>query len=120
MPKVSVTRILKNKIPVTADTQFAIGSATKAFTALSILMSQDEGKLSLDDSPKKYLSYFKMKDAGNGRKNHHPRFAFAFVGLEPHGFGDDYRKTHSRGIDSSRGRGETDGEACAKNFNIKT
>ncbi|CAN5597776.1 hypothetical protein BH10ACI1_BH10ACI1_00270 [soil metagenome] len=53
----------ENKIPVTENTQFAIGSATKAFTALSILMSQDDGKLSLDDSPKKYLSYFKMKDA---------------------------------------------------------
>ena len=53
----------EKKIPATADTQFAIGSATKAFTALSILMSQDEGKLSLDDSPRKYLPYFKMKDA---------------------------------------------------------
>ena len=35
----------EKKIPVTADTQFAIGSATKAFTALSVLMSADEGKL---------------------------------------------------------------------------
>lgn len=52
----------ENKAAVTADTQFAIGSATKAFTALSVLMSADEGKLSLDDSPKKYLSYFKMYD----------------------------------------------------------
>ncbi len=52
----------EKQVPVTADTQFAIGSATKAFTALSILMTQDEGKLSLDDSPKKYLPYFKMKD----------------------------------------------------------
>ncbi|HUR97155.1 MAG TPA: serine hydrolase [Pyrinomonadaceae bacterium] len=52
----------ENKIAVTPDTQFAIGSATKAFTALSVLMSQDEGKLSLDDSPKKYLPYFKMYD----------------------------------------------------------
>src|SRR4030095_16115539 len=34
-----------NKVAVTPDTQFAIGSATKAFTALSVLMSQDEGKL---------------------------------------------------------------------------
>lgn len=48
--------------PVTADTQFAIGSATKAFTALTVLMAQDEGKLSLDDSPKKYLPYFHMYD----------------------------------------------------------
>lgn len=54
---------LEKKIPVTPDTQFAIGSATKAFTALSVLMSADEGKLSLDDNPRKYLSYFKMKDA---------------------------------------------------------
>ena len=53
---------LEKKIAVTPDTEFAIGSATKAFTALAILMSQDEGKLSLDDSPKKYLSYFRMYD----------------------------------------------------------
>ncbi len=53
----------EKKIAATPDTQFAIGSATKAFTALSVLMSQDDGKLSLDDSPKKHLPYFKMKDA---------------------------------------------------------
>ena len=52
----------ENKVPVTADTQFAIGSATKAFTALTVLMSADEGKLTLEDSPKKYLPYFKMYD----------------------------------------------------------
>jgi CubicO group peptidase (beta-lactamase class C family) len=52
----------ENKVPVTSDTEFAIGSATKAFTALTVLMSQDEGKVSLDDSPKKYLPYFKMYD----------------------------------------------------------
>jgi CubicO group peptidase (beta-lactamase class C family) len=52
----------ENKVPVTPDTQFAIGSATKAFTALTALMSIDEGKLSLDDAPKKYLPYFKMYD----------------------------------------------------------
>lgn len=52
----------ENKIAVTPDTQFAIGSATKAFTALSVLMTADEGKLSLDDNPKKLLPYFKMYD----------------------------------------------------------
>ncbi len=52
----------EKKVAVTPDTQFAIGSATKAFTALSVLMAADEGKLSLDDSPKKYLPYFKMYD----------------------------------------------------------
>lgn len=50
------------QIPATADTQFAIGSASKAFTALSVLMTQDEGKLSLDDNPKKHLAYFKIND----------------------------------------------------------
>lgn len=53
----------EKQIPVTADTQFAIGSATKAFTALSVLMSQDEGKVSLDESPRKYIPYFKINDA---------------------------------------------------------
>lgn len=50
------------KIAVTPDTQFPIGSATKAFTALSVLISADQGKLSLDDSPKKVLPFFKMYD----------------------------------------------------------
>lgn len=52
----------ENKVPITANTQLAIGSATKAFTGLSVLMLQDQGKLSLDDSPKKYLPYFKMNN----------------------------------------------------------
>ena len=52
----------ENKVPVTPDTLFAIGSSTKAFTALSVLMSADEGKLSLDASPRSVLPYFKMAD----------------------------------------------------------
>src|SRR5262245_16526726 len=32
----------EKQVPVTPDTQFAIGSATKAFTALTALMSADE------------------------------------------------------------------------------
>ncbi len=52
----------ENKVTATADTQFAIGSSTKAFTALSVLMTADEGKLSLDASPKTVLPYFKMAD----------------------------------------------------------
>jgi Beta-lactamase class C and other penicillin binding proteins len=53
----------EKKVAATADTQFAIGSATKAFTGLSVLMTADEGKLSLDASPKTVLPYFKMADA---------------------------------------------------------
>ena len=52
----------EKNIPVTPDTRFAIGSSTKAFTAMLAAMSADEGKLSLDDSPKKFLPYFTLRD----------------------------------------------------------
>jgi CubicO group peptidase (beta-lactamase class C family) len=55
-------RDVERGLPVTPDTQFAIGSSSKAFTAMTIMMNQEAGKLQLADSPKKYLSYFKMKD----------------------------------------------------------
>lgn len=53
---------LEKKVPVTADTQFPIASATKAFTGLSVLMTAEDGKFSLTDPPKKVLPYFKMAD----------------------------------------------------------
>ena len=49
-------------LPATPDTLFAIGSCTKAFTAMAAVISQDEGKLSLDDPPKKHLPYFRLRD----------------------------------------------------------
>jgi CubicO group peptidase (beta-lactamase class C family) len=52
----------EKNIPVTPDTRFAIGSASKAFTAMLAVISADEGKLSLDDSPKKFLPYFILRD----------------------------------------------------------
>jgi CubicO group peptidase (beta-lactamase class C family) len=55
-------RDAERNLPVTPDTLFAIGSCTKAFTAMAAVMSQDEGKLSLDDSPKKYLPFFRIND----------------------------------------------------------
>jgi CubicO group peptidase (beta-lactamase class C family) len=58
----------ENNVAVTPDTLFAIGSATKAFTAMAAVMSADKGRLSLDDSPKKYLPYFKMRDADTDAK----------------------------------------------------
>jgi CubicO group peptidase (beta-lactamase class C family) len=51
------------KLPVTPDTLFAIGSTTKAFTAMATVMSADQGKLSLEDSPKRFLPFFKLRDA---------------------------------------------------------
>jgi CubicO group peptidase (beta-lactamase class C family) len=52
----------EKKVPVTPDTLFAIGSSSKAFTAMLVAMAADEGKLSLDDAPKKFLPYFKLQD----------------------------------------------------------
>jgi CubicO group peptidase (beta-lactamase class C family) len=44
-----------NKTPATADTQFRIGSTSKAFASLSILKLASEGKLSLTDSVHKLV-----------------------------------------------------------------
>lgn len=52
----------ERKVAVTPDTLFAIGSSSKAFTAMLLAMAADEGKLSFDDSPKKFLPYFKLQD----------------------------------------------------------
>jgi CubicO group peptidase (beta-lactamase class C family) len=49
-------------LPVTSKTLFAIGSCTKPFTALAAVISADEGRLSLDDPPRKFLPYFRMRD----------------------------------------------------------
>ncbi len=56
-------RDLEKKLPVTSETQFAIGSSTKAFTALATLMAEQEGKLSLSDSPRTCVPYFKLLDS---------------------------------------------------------
>lgn len=48
-------RDYENKIPADANTLFAIGSSTKAFTSAILGLLRDEGKLSFDDSPIKYI-----------------------------------------------------------------
>ncbi|KAF1691464.1 serine hydrolase [Pseudoxanthomonas koreensis] len=48
--------------PVDAHTLFAIASNTKAFTAASLSMLADEGKLSLDDRVVDHLPWFRMSD----------------------------------------------------------
>ena len=49
--------------PVDAHTLFAIASNTKAFTAASLSMLADQGKLSLDDRVIDHLPWFRMADA---------------------------------------------------------
>lgn len=48
--------------PVDENTLFAIGSSSKAFTATSIAMLVDEGKLKWDDPATKYLPGFQLFD----------------------------------------------------------
>ncbi len=58
----------EKNLPVTPETLFPIGSSTKAFTGMLLAMSVDDGKLAFADSPKKYLSYFKLQDAEADKK----------------------------------------------------
>lgn len=48
-------RDYENKIPVDANTLFAIGSSTKAFTCAVLGLLKSEGKLDFSDSPIKYV-----------------------------------------------------------------
>lgn len=47
---------------VTSATLFSLGSIAKPFTALAAVVSADAGVLSLEDSPKKFLPYFALRD----------------------------------------------------------
>src|SRR5215208_7716167 len=73
VPGVAIAIIKNNKIllakgygvkkngdpaPVTEKTIFAIGSASKAFTAASVAILVDEGKMKWDDAATKYLPGF--------------------------------------------------------------
>jgi CubicO group peptidase (beta-lactamase class C family) len=46
---------LDHNIPITPATVFHVASMSKQFTAASILLLEQEGKLSLDDSARKYI-----------------------------------------------------------------
>jgi CubicO group peptidase (beta-lactamase class C family) len=50
------------KEPVNENTLFMIGSNTKAFTATTIAILQEEGKLTLNDKVKKWMPEFRLKD----------------------------------------------------------
>ena len=55
-------RKLGDPAPVNERTLFAIGSSSKAFTAASVAMLVDEGKLKWDDPATKYLPDFVLYD----------------------------------------------------------
>lgn len=53
---------VKNKIPVTPDTKFRIGSVTKQFTAAAILKLQEKNLLSVNDKLSKFIPDFPKGD----------------------------------------------------------
>ena len=55
-------RDVERALPATSSTLFAIGSCTKPFTALAFAVSADSGILSLDDSPRRFLPWFTLRD----------------------------------------------------------
>ncbi len=61
-------RDVERNLPVTPDTLFSIGSTTKSFTSMLAVMGVDERKLSLDDSPRKFLPYFRLRDPSANAK----------------------------------------------------
>jgi CubicO group peptidase (beta-lactamase class C family) len=48
--------------PVTPNTQFSVGSITKSFTALGVMLLVQQGKVKLDDPVTKYIPGFKLSD----------------------------------------------------------
>jgi CubicO group peptidase (beta-lactamase class C family) len=52
----------ENKLPVTENTLFAIGSCTKAFTASMLGMLESEGKVSLDKPVRDYLPELRFQN----------------------------------------------------------
>jgi CubicO group peptidase (beta-lactamase class C family) len=61
-------RELNKPTPVDENTLFAIGSSSKAFTAMSIAMLVDQGKLKWDDPATKYLPGFQLFDPYSTRE----------------------------------------------------
>jgi len=55
-------RDVEKKLPVTPNTQFAIGSCTKAFTAAMIGLLNQEGKLDINKPVREYLPSLKFYD----------------------------------------------------------
>jgi CubicO group peptidase (beta-lactamase class C family) len=55
-------RDLDKKLPVTENTQFAIGSCTKAFTASILGMLEKDGKLNIDKPVRTYLPELKFQN----------------------------------------------------------
>jgi CubicO group peptidase (beta-lactamase class C family) len=60
-------RNLELKLPVTPDTLFQIGSTTKVFNAVLVMMLVDTGKVALDAPIQEYLADFRLADSEAAR-----------------------------------------------------
>jgi CubicO group peptidase (beta-lactamase class C family) len=49
-------------VPITSETVFNLASITKAFTAMSMLLAAEQGKLSLDDEVQKFIPDWQDRD----------------------------------------------------------
>ena len=67
---------VEDDIPVTPSTNFRLASVTKQFTATSILMLADQGKLSLDDSITKFFPDF----SGVRERHNNSPYVAAYIG----------------------------------------
>lgn len=54
----------ETRLPVTAQTSFAIGSITKSMTALALLQLKDAGRIDLNAPVQRYLPWFSIKSGG--------------------------------------------------------
>lgn len=55
-------RNVEEKLPLTIDTRFAMASVTKSFTAMSVALLVDEGKLAWDKPVREYIPEFILDD----------------------------------------------------------
>jgi CubicO group peptidase (beta-lactamase class C family) len=55
-------RDVDNRLPVTTDTLFPLGSCSKAFTATAVALLADEGRIALDTPVRNYLPDFSLED----------------------------------------------------------
>jgi CubicO group peptidase (beta-lactamase class C family) len=53
---------LELNVPITPETVFAVASITKSFTAMSVLLAAQQGKLSLDDEVQKFIPEWSDRD----------------------------------------------------------
>ncbi len=53
---------LERRVPITANTKFYIGSTSKQFTAMSILLLEEQARLSLNDDIREYIPELPVYD----------------------------------------------------------